>query len=335
MNFRNIINRIFNFFLKDKKALQQPTIDPYAQRVESIDDLELAKIFEESITPEIVQALQSYAKNDEIYNYPLQTVISEQHTIEIAKKFFSCIDSEISAKINDIIDGNNPEIQLVMKPYDGKEDSNVNSPNPKNKSLRVFVPLRGDLRQLYGLVHELTHTLDTENGDTTTRKILGEVAPQCMERMLDSFLLRMTDEEIIKYGFDRSILEKDIKDRKTTTFISRYHNVQALNNRSGNRTLDSRYMLAQIYSAHFNKFDRERQKDIIKLFMNCVRDDDFDDANTVFNLQLDRKNKLQREFYIRDTIEEVKTLIFPKEESNSLYTRENKNIVSNREKSLD
>ena len=328
MGLRNIINKIFNRFIKNKKSLIQPTIDLYGQKVESIDDLELAKNFEESITPEIEHVLQIYAKNDEPYNFALQTIISKQHTIEIARKFFASIDSELSAKINDIIEGNNPEIQLVMEPYDGEGEANVSSPTPNNNPLRVFVPIRGDLRQLYGLVHELTHTLDTANGDTTTRKILGEVAPQCMERMLDIFLLKLTDEEIIKYGFDKSILGKDVKDRRITTFISRYHNAQALNNRRGNRMLNSRYMLAQIYSAHFNRFDRERQKDIIKLFINCVRADDFDSANSVFNLQLDRKNKLQREFYIRDTIQEIRTLILSTVESDSLYTDKSRNIES-------
>ncbi|MBR3133969.1 MAG: hypothetical protein IKG56_00720 [Clostridia bacterium] len=329
MGFRNIIDRLFNSFFKDRKTLPQSTIDPYAQKVESIDDLELAKFFDESLTPEMEQAMQNYTNNGGIYNYPLQTVISEQHTIEIAKKFFASIDPEISAKINDIIDGNYPEIQLVMKPYDGKEESNVNSPTPNNKPLRVFVPIRGDLRQLYELVHELTHTLDTENGDTTTRKILGEVAPQCMERMLDSFLLGMTDEEIKKYGFDKYILEKDIKDRRITTFISRYHNAQALNNRRGNRTLDSRYMLAQIYSAHFNKFDIESQKNKIKSFIDCVRNDDFEGANSVLGIQINRNNRLQREFHIRETIEEIRNMLFPTVETNRIDKRKSKDIERN------
>ena len=150
-----------------------------------------------------------------------------------------------------------------------------------------------------------------------------------MERMLDSFLLGMTDEEIKKYGFDKYILEKDIKDRRITTFISRYHNAQALNNRRGNRTLDSRYMLAQIYSAHFNKFDIESQKNKIKSFIDCVRNDDFEGANSVLGIQINRNNRLQREFHIRETIEEIRNMLFPTVETNRIDKRKSKDIERN------
>jgi len=328
MSFREIIFKIFNNFFRNTKFFPQPTIDYYAKKVESIDDLGLAKMFKESITPEIEQTIQSYDKNCDIYDYPLQTSISEQHTKEIARKFFSSIDSEISAKIIDIIDGKNPDIQLEMKPFDGKHGASVSSPDPSNKPLKVFVPMRGDLRQLYEFVHELTHTLDIANGDTITRRILGEVAPQCMERMLDTFLLEMTDEEMRKYGFDKSTLEKDIKDRRITTFITRYHNVQALNNGSGNRELDSRYMLAQIYSAQFSKFDKKEQKSRIKSFIGCVGDDDFEGANDILRLQIDRNNKLQRGFYIGYTIEEIKTLVLPKATPSSTSLKKSKEEIN-------
>lgn len=309
MNFKEVVEKLFRRFSRNKKSLPQPNKNPYAQKVDRIDDFELGRMFEKSITPEIEQTIKSYSGNGSIYTYPLQTQISERHTIEIAKRFFESIDDEISVKLNDIINGNNLDIKLVMTPYDGKEEANASSPNPNNKPLRVFIPIRGDLRQLYEIVHELTHTLDMDNGDTITRKILGEVAPQCMERMLDTFLLEMSDEEMSKYGFDKSVLEKDIRDRKITTFISRYHNTQTLNRGRGNRVKDSRYMLAQIYSAHFNKFDEKSKKQKIKDFISCVKNDDFDVANSVFGLQMDRNNKLQRGFYISDMIEEIKMIV--------------------------
>ncbi len=331
MNFKVLVEKLFTRFSRNKKSLPQPNKDPYAQKVEGIDDFELGRMFEKSITPEIERTIKSYSENGSIYNYPLQTQISEQHTIEIAKRFFESIDDEISVKLNDIINGNNIDINLVMTPYDGKEDANTSSPNSNNKPLRVFIPIRGDLRQLYELVHELTHTLDIDNGDTITREILGEVAPQCMERMLDTFLLEMSDEEMAKYGFDKSVLEKDIQDRRITTFISRYHNTQALNRGRGNRVIDSRYMLAQIYSAHFNKFDEKSKKPKIKDFISCVRNDDFDGANNVFGLQMDRNNKLQRGLYISDTMEEIRTIVVPKNNKNDLSVEKNINYKEQEE----
>lgn len=189
---KEIINKIFSKLALHKKSLLQPHQDEYSQKVELIDDLEIGRMFEKSITSDIKQIIQKYDKMNNIYNYPLQTQISKQHTLEIAKKFFSSIDEEIAVKINDIIDGNNTNIKLEMPVFNGKYDATVS--NPDTKPIIVFVPIRNDLRYLYELVHELTHTLDTDNGDTITRKTLGEVAPQCMERMLDDFLIGMTNE---------------------------------------------------------------------------------------------------------------------------------------------
>ena len=87
---------------------------------------------------------------------------------------------ELYEKYNAIVNGSNPNIMLQMEEFNGKGAS-VNS--PEKMPVTVYVPIRGDIRQLYELVHECTHTFDIDNGDTSTRKVLGEVAPQCMERL--------------------------------------------------------------------------------------------------------------------------------------------------------
>lgn len=120
------------------------------------------------------------------------------------------------------------------------------------------------------------------------------------------------------YGFDKSILKKDIQDRQITTFISRYHNVLALNRGKGNRVLDSRYMLAQIYSAQFNKFNANSKKSKIKSFIDCVSKDDFDVANAIFGLKIARDNKLQRDFYVSNTLNEIRSITCPKNNQSNL-----------------
>ena len=247
--------------------------------------------------------------------------------MEIAQNFFKSIDDEILKKANDIINGKNPNIKLQMKEND---NSGASVSQPNQFPIVVNVPIRNDIRQLYELIHELTHTFDIENGDTETRRVLGEIAPQCMERLLDDYLLGMSDEEMQKYGFDKKVIEKDVKTRRLMTFLTRYHNAVSLDRRTGNRELDSRYMLAQIYSAHFNKFDKREKCYKLISFIKCVQDDDFEKANETFGIQIGKDNKLQREFYISDMISEVYTLVKTQNVQNTKYkenTQENEQDI--------
>ena len=302
----------------DEKLLDAPKTQ-YQKLVESIDDLELCKMFVEkatrSVTPEIEKEIQKYGNKP--YEYPLETRISKENTIELAQRFFESIDRGLYEKYNAIVNGSNPNIMLQMEEFNGKGAS-ANS--PQKMPVTVYVPIRGDIRQLYELVHECTHIFDIDNGDTSTRKVLGEVAPQCMERLLDDFLLGMSDDDMQKYGFDKEILEKNVRKRRISTFLSRFHNAQNLERRSGNRELDSRYMLAQIYSAHFNKFDKNEKKNKILSFIECVKNDEFENANSCFELSIDRNarlNRLYRETYVGDAISEVMDLGVSKDQDYS------------------
>lgn len=296
---------IFGRFSEKKETTQKTNtnIDVYAQKVESIDDLELSSEFEKSISHDLMDKIRTYDSVQNIYEYPLKTKVSSENILEIAKDFFKSINPDISTKINEILENKSKDVYLELRKFDGKEDSNVSNPN--KRPVRVFVPIKGDLRDVYNLVHELTHTLDIDNGDTTTRKILGEVAPQCMERMLDEFLLSMPEEKRKKYGFDLDVLKKDINKRQMTTFISRYRNALSLNHRRGNRMLDSRYVLAQIYSTKFMKYGINERKCRIVQFIEHVKNDDFEKANYDFEMEIDRQNSLQRRFLIGDCVEKA------------------------------
>jgi len=313
MKIVDFFKRIFN------KKTNQQTLNGqrtrYSEYVESIDDLELCKMFVErttrSVTPEIVKIIQQY--EGKTYDYPLQTRISKDDSLELARRFFESIGNGFCEKYNKIINGGNPNLIFKMEEFNGKGACVT---GPDKMPVTVYVPIRGDIRQLYELVHECTHTFDIDNGDTPTRKVLGEVAPQCMERLLDEFLLKMSDEDMQKYGFDRETIIKDVKDRRIITFLSRFNNAQDLNRGSRDRVLDSRYMLAQIYSAHFNKFDSNVKKNKLLSFIECVNNDDFYGANRCFEIQIDRNSKFERKKYINSTILEVVSLvrtIIPKE----------------------
>ena len=188
MKVIDYLKRMFNKN-KNQQLLNAPRTQ-YQELVESIDNIGLSNMFIGEITPVLLKTIQQYKGNP--YEYPLQTKISKDNTIELTQNFFESIDEDISRKVNDIIDGNNPNITLKMENYNGK---GACVSNPNQMPITVYIPIRQDLRQLYEMVHELTHTLDVDNGDTPTRRVLGEVAPQCMERMLDNFLLTMSRSE--------------------------------------------------------------------------------------------------------------------------------------------
>ena len=289
------------FGKKEMNQKSEEKVDIYAQKVESIDDLELSSELEKSIPRDLMDKIRAYDSVGNVYGYPLKTKISLEYTMDIVRDFFASIDLDISNKINDILDDKSENAYLELGKYDGKEDSSVSNPN--NRPVRVFMPIKGDLRDVYELVHELTHTLDIDNGDTTTRKILGEVAPQCMERMLDDFLLSMSDEKRQQYGINVEELKKDINKRRITTFISRCRNAFALNHRKGNRVLNSRYVLSQIYSTKFMKYGKNERKCRIIQFIEHVKSDEFEKANNDFEMEIDRSNSLQRRFLISDCIE--------------------------------
>lgn len=301
MRFFDSIKNLLN---KKQSVLQGPKTR-YQQLVESIDDWDLAKRFKSSV-PYRIKSLYNNSYN--YYEHPLKTKITKDNMIGLAKEFFEYVDSDIAENINKIIDDNNSEVQLKMEQFNAR---GACVSNPNQKPVEVYVPIRDDIRMLYEFVHEMTHTLDIKNGDTETRKVLGEVAPQCMERLLDSFLLNMSDDEMNKYGFDKNILNRDIKVRHVTTFMSRYNNTIHLYNKNGDRDIDLRYMLAQIYSAHFNKFTIAEKRNRLKKFIENVSNDKFEEANNTFGIKILRENERERKLYISDAMEEMDRLVKP------------------------
>ena len=176
-----------------------------------------------------------------VYNFPVQTTITKDNTIELARRFFESIDDGLCEKFNNIVNGNN------------------------------------------------------------------------LERLLDDFLLELSNEDMQRYGFERSTIEKDVKTRRITTFLSRFNNAQDLYRRCGDRKKDSRYMLAQIYSAHFNKFDKKVKKNklisLAKTLFMCMftREKSFNQImEKIHKRKKYRKNEhIPKMHVFRDGVEEL------------------------------
>ena len=259
-NLLKLINKIFN-----KKNNKIESLPP-TQGEKLLNEFTrggIIKDFEREINNglNIVKLDSLYGKKlgteKYIYNLPLASKLSESQTISLAKQFFTSLVTELSDKANRVLSGEDSQFKFVFEKYGQSLDRNG---NPREAEVtdfsEVYCPIRGDLRDLYSVVHEVTHTFDLSNGDTEARKIFGEIAPQCMERMLDEYLLSLSDGDIQKYGLDRNILMQDVRNRQLSTFLSRKDNIKSFNNDTGNKELDLRYILAQIYSSKYMKLDK-------------------------------------------------------------------------------
>ena len=289
-------------FLRRKRL----NIDTYAYRVESIDDIKIGRLFEERVIAESrdvdMNAVKKYMRPDEGI---IKTKLSEEQTRELAIRFFKSLKNPKAKDAIKIIEGRNKRISINIK-YGKESNGGLDAPDKRDLELRCdFV---GDLRDVYILVHEATHGLDIRRGDTGTRRVLGEIAPQCMELLLDDFLLGLEDKS--SYGIDAATLKEDIKSRKIIRFCSRYRNVQNFNKamrerRCNNRELDSRYMLAQVYQAEFAKLGSDEKKKRIFEFIRAVEADEFVKASSIMGM--DFRNKTEK--HIKTTVEDIKKLL--------------------------
>lgn len=240
-----------------------------------------------------------------IYNMPLVSRLSEVQTIELAKQFFSSLGTELSNNATQVIEGKSSKFKFIFEKY-GKSLDREGNPREAVVSnfSEVYCPRRGDLRDLYSIVHEVTHTFDLRNGDTEARKILGEIAPQCIERMLDEYLLNLNDKDIQKYGLNRSTLIRDIRNRQVSTFLSRKDNIKSFNNETGNQELDLRYILAQFYSSAFMKLDAKTRIDSLIEFMKNIEHNEIDSCSKSFGIDL--KNKLKTKLLMSEIVNNVR-----------------------------
>ena len=240
-----------------------------------------------------------------IYNMPLVSRLSEMQTIELAKQFFFSLGAELSNKATQVIEGNSSKFKFIFEKYGKSLDKEGNPREAEVSNLsEVYCPRRGDLRDLYGIVHEVTHTFDLRNGDTESRRIFGEIVPQCMERMLDEYLLNLNDKDIQKYGLNRNALIQDVRNRQVSTFLSRKDNIKSFNNETGNQELDLKYILAQIYSSVFMKQGKKARVDSLVEFIKNITNNEFDSCSKSFGIDL--KNKFKTQLLMSEIVNNVK-----------------------------
>lgn len=349
-NILKLINKIFNINTYSMKVLPPSQSETTIREIISSG---IIKDFERTIDNGLnIKKLDAfYGKKLEneksIYNMPLVSKLSEMQTIELAKQFFSSSGSNLSDKAIQIIENKSNKFKFIFEKYGNSLDNQGNPREAEVSNLsEVYCPRRGDLRDLYSIVHEVTHTFDLENGDTESRKIFGEISPQCIERMLDEYLLNLNDKDIQKYGLNRTTLIQDVRNRQISTFISRKDNFKSFNSETGNQELDLRYILAQIYSSAFMKQDKKTRIDSLVEFMKNIANNEFDSCSKAFGV--DFKNKLKTQLLMSEIVNNVKNthnqiilqeklqeiLEKSKKGKNFVETLENQNIHINLESKI-
>lgn len=306
-DFLNFINSLLN--KKEVKELPPSQSEKFVNETYSsraLKDVE-NEIDKDSALKVLQKSYYQKFRKEDIYNYPLYTNLTKEQTLELAKDFFKNLDSDLSEKAIEVIDNKSKNFNFIFEQY-GNQTNSDGKPREAEftNSNEVYCPIRGDLRDLYGIVHEVTHTFDLQNGDTDARQIFGEVAPQCMERLLDSYLLDLDDETLENYDINKDTLEQDIRRRQTYTFLSRYNNIKAFNNKKGNSIKNLRYSLAQLYSSAFTKSDSEKQINELKDFMQNVSNNNIEKCCNSFDF--DFRNQLRTQFAVDRITKSIKEM---------------------------
>lgn len=315
--FKNMLARAGKLFLADPKETLYKELGEKVDYIleHKIDDIDLAVkfnyLYQNSLMFSGIRQDYGKIKKYEVNGvYPLQSKLTKEQVIEIAGEFFEEIFPDKKDHFLELLKNGqvkNTENQTVFLKFDetGKIMPYATAPDYPSDDITVNVPLYGDLRDVYSLVHEISHTLDCKNGANETRSILGEIVPQAMERALDEFLNTMPIEKREKYGFDLKVLEQDIKDRRLSTFVDRLRIIRDLPRQVGpDKMKSARYMLAQIYQTRFIKTYKNPEQfgqEVMK-FAKAIEANDMTTANDVIGMDIRLRKSAEREKSITDTI---------------------------------
>lgn len=233
-----------------------------------------------------------------------------ENTKKIALEFFKSIDQELYEKAKSIVDGNS-DIGFEAYKFD---DNNNNKPtkfcvgySDEKGKLMVYIPYRENIKDIYSLVHELSHTFDLGK-DPPTRQMIGELTPFCFELMLDYYLIeqKKVDEKDVanrqKFRIENSYIcgmntlvkselveivkNRDIEEGDIIELQKKYK----LNDKQIKDILDeviysernvhfqARYMIAQLICLRYiEQYDKNPQEAIktLKEYFELVKKDDF------------------------------------------------------------
>ena len=234
----------------------------------------------------------------------LKTKVDRNQAIDIVLGFFREFGIDVSKLLEEGKYNNESEQAVHLSFNKGVKRNETTCPTFAGEDVHAYAKETGTLTDAYSLVHEISHTLYVQNQFGEARMILGEVIPQCMERMLDSYLIGLAERKEV--DMDVKCLKKDITKRKISTAIDRFRMASRIAKGeykfASEKAELSRYMLAQIYATQLIKMDKSVRKQRIIDFMEALKSNDIQKANNAFDMQIGKENAKERDKYISNSI---------------------------------
>lgn len=234
----------------------------------------------------------------------LDTIVDRNQAMYIVSALFKEFGIDVSKLLEEGKQNNESGQTVYLSFNKGVKRNETTSPTFAREDVHAYAKETGTLTDVYSLVHEISHTLYVQNQFSEARMILGEVTPQCMERMLDSYLIGLAERKEV--DMDVKCLKKDITKRKISTAIDRFRMTSRIAKGeykfASEKAELSRYMLAQIYATQLIKMDKSVRKQRIIDFMEALKSNDIQKANDAFDMQIGKENAKERDKYISNSI---------------------------------
>lgn len=234
----------------------------------------------------------------------LKTKVDRNQAIDIVLGFFREFGIDVSKLLEEGKYNNESEQAVHLSFNKGVKRNETTCPTFAGEDVHAYAKETGTLTDVYSLVHEISHTLYVQNQFGEARMILGEVIPQCMERMLDSYLIGLAERKEV--DMDVKCLKKDITKRKISTAIDRFRMASRIAKGeykfASEKAEFSRYMLAQIYATKLMEMDKSIQKQRIFDFIEALKSNDIKKANDAFDMQIGKEQSKERDRYISNSI---------------------------------
>lgn len=234
----------------------------------------------------------------------LDTIVDRNQAMYIVSAFFKEFGIDVSKLLEEGKQNNESGQTVHLSFYKGVKRNETTSPTFAREDVHAYAKEIGTLTDVYSLVHEISHTLYVQNQFGEARMILGEVIPQCMERMLDSYLIGLAERKEV--DMDVKCLKKDITKRKISTAIDRFRMTSRIAKGeykfASEKAELSRYMLAQIYATQLIKMDKSVRKQRIIDFIEALKSNDIQKANDAFDMKIGKEQSKERARYVSNSI---------------------------------
>ena len=156
----------------------------------------------------------------------LHITMNRENVIKTVLSFYESIDKDMYEQSKDILMEQNETPIFIYPKYVAKkeklpEDARVetikkpyyivqNGREIKQYVIageQIAVPIDGDIRDVYVLAHELSHTMDSNPNNLRKNSLLGEITPDCIENIMDYYLLRkgtITESQVMQRRLEKA-----------------------------------------------------------------------------------------------------------------------------------